>query len=54
LRTEEKRITTRITKTTNDWLDAYSDETGISKSTLVKMALEKFKKDVEKNNGGIF
>ena len=39
-RAETVRINSRIGKTHNDWLDNYSRETGISKSSLVMMAVD--------------
>jgi len=34
------RVNSRIGKTHNDWLDNYSQETGISKSSLIMMAVD--------------
>ena len=39
-RAETVRINSRIGKTHNDWLDDYSKETGISKSSLIMMAVD--------------
>ena len=39
---EMVRVNTRISKQMNDWLDSYSNETGIPKSTLVFLSLEAF------------
>lgn len=36
------RINTRISLKSNEWLDNYSEETGLSKSTIVMLALESF------------
>jgi len=51
--TADIRITTRISKNSNEWLDDVSKETGIPKSTLIKMAVEKFRKEVDEK-GGIY
>lgn len=50
---EMMRITTRISQTANDWLDKTSKETGIPKSTLISLAIEKYKKEAEEK-GGVF
>lgn len=50
---ELMRISTRINKTANEWLDKTSDETGIPKSTLISIAIEKYKKEAEEK-GGIY
>ena len=34
------RVNSRIGKTHNEWLDNYSKETGISKSSLIMMAVD--------------
>lgn len=39
---EMVRVNTRISKKLNDWLDAYSKESGVPKSTLVHLALENY------------
>ncbi|MEB9489744.1 hypothetical protein P4I82_32075, partial [Bacillus cereus] len=36
------RVNTRISKKLNDWLDEYSKESGVPKSTLVHLALENY------------
>lgn len=36
------RINTRISREVNDWLDAKSERTGVSKSTLIYLALEQY------------
>lgn len=41
------RVNTRISKTSNDWLDNYSAETGLPKSTIIMMAIEDFIKEKE-------
>jgi len=39
---EMVRITTRISKEVNDWLDNKTARTGIPKSTLIYLALEQY------------
>ncbi|MCU5568228.1 ribbon-helix-helix domain-containing protein [Bacillus paranthracis] len=39
---EMVRVNTRISSKMNDWLDKYSKETGIPKSTLIHLALEQY------------
>lgn len=39
------RVNTRISKTSNEWLDNYSAETGLPKSTIIMMAIENFIKE---------
>lgn len=39
---EMVRVNTRISKKLNDWLDEYSKESGVPKSTLVHLALENY------------
>lgn len=41
------RVNTRISKTSNEWLDNYSVETGLPKSTIIMMAIENFIKEKE-------
>lgn len=41
------RVNTRISKTSNEWLDNYSAETGLPKSTIIMMAIEDFIKEQE-------
>ena len=36
------RVNTRLSKKMNDWLDKRSAETGISKSSLIYLALEQY------------
>ncbi|MGC4379451.1 hypothetical protein WD019_21470, partial [Fictibacillus sp. Mic-4] len=36
------RVNTRISKEINDWLDAESSRSGVSKSTLIYLALEHY------------
>lgn len=47
------RVNTRINKTANDWLDKMSNETGIPKSTLISIAIEKYKKEADEK-GSVF
>lgn len=44
---EMVRVNTRISKTSNEWLDNYSAETGLPKSTIIMMAIEGFIKEKE-------
>lgn len=39
---EMVRVNTRISKKLNDWLDEYSKESGVPKSTLIHLALENY------------
>jgi len=41
------RVNTRISKTLNEWLDAQTEETGVSKSTQIMMALENYRREKE-------
>lgn len=41
------RVNTRISKTSNEWLDNYSAETGLPKSTIIMLAIENFIKEKE-------
>jgi hypothetical protein len=41
------RLNTRISADTNDWLDRKSREMAISKSALVALAVENYRKEVE-------
>jgi len=41
------RLNTRVSDDTNAWLDKKSEELAISKSALVAMAVENWRKDVE-------
>lgn len=47
---EMVRVNTRIGSEANDWLDTYSKNTGIPKSTLIHLAIENYiqQKDVIK------
>jgi len=47
--TENKsvRLNTRVSADTNAWLDKKSEEMAISKSALVAMAVENWRKEVE-------
>lgn len=40
--TEMVRLNTRIGANANEWLDNYSKETGIPKSTLIHLAVESY------------
>lgn len=40
---EMVRVNARVSVDVNKWLDEYSKESGVSKSTIVYMALEQFK-----------
>lgn len=41
------RVNTRISEDLNDWLDAYSEQTGLPKSTLIHLALENYRREKE-------
>jgi len=41
------RVGTRVSHSMNEWLDRRSQETAISKSTLINIALENYRKEVE-------
>lgn len=41
------RLGTRISVELNEWLDKKSDEMGISKSALVAVAVENYRKETE-------
>lgn len=41
------RINTRISAETNEWLDKKSEELAVSKSALVAMAVENWRKETE-------
>lgn len=47
---EMVRVNTRIGSEANEWLDTYSRDTGIPKSTLIHLAIENYiqQKDVMK------
>lgn len=44
------RLNTRVSSDTNDWLDRKSEEMAISKSALVAIAVENYRKEVETVN----
>lgn len=44
------RVNTNITKDLNDWLNERSKKTGFSKSTLIHLALDNYRNDVELMN----
>lgn len=44
---EMHRLNVRVNKDLNDWLDAEADETGLSKSTIMMLAAEAYRKDKE-------
>lgn len=39
---EMVRVNTRIGSEANEWLDSYSNQTGIPKSTLIHLAIENY------------
>lgn len=41
------RVNTRISEDLNDWLDDYSQQTGLPKSTLIHLALENYRREKE-------
>lgn len=41
------RINTRISADTNDWLDKKAYELGVTKSALISMAIEDYRKNTE-------
>lgn len=41
------RVGTRISEDLNNWLDAYSEQTGLPKSTLIHLALENYRREKE-------
>lgn len=41
------RLNTRVSADTNSWLDKKSEEMAISKSALVAIAVENYRKEVE-------
>lgn len=45
------RVNCRISKKANDWLDRRSVETGISKSSLISLAVENYIKETEVVSG---
>ena len=44
------RINTRISSKLNDWLDATSIDTGLSKSSIVMIAVEQYKMQTQAIN----
>jgi predicted DNA-binding protein len=44
---EPVRINTRISHKANEWLDKRSKETSISKSALINIAIENYRKETE-------
>lgn len=45
------RVNTRVSTTSNEWMDNYSLETGLPKSTIIMMAIENFIKEKEVMEG---
>jgi predicted DNA-binding protein len=45
------RVNTRISYDTNEWLDKKSEEMALTKSALINMAIENYRKEVEVVNG---
>jgi len=41
------RLNTRVSAETNEWLDRKSEELAISKSSLIAMAVENWRKETE-------
>lgn len=41
------RVNTRISSRANDWLDKRADETSLSKSALINIAIENYMKEIE-------
>lgn len=41
------RVGTRISEDLNNWLDVYSEQTGLPKSTLIHLALENYRREKE-------
>jgi len=41
------RVNTRISHNANEWLDRKSEEMAISKSSLINMAIENYRKEAE-------
>lgn len=44
---EMVRVNTRISKTANKWLDDYSKDTGLPKSTIIMLAIENYIREKE-------
>jgi predicted DNA-binding protein len=45
--TEMVRVNTRISHDLNAWLDSYSQNSGVPKSTLIHLALENYRREKE-------
>lgn len=45
--TEMVRVNTRISHDLNSWLDEYSKNAGVPKSTLIHLALENYRREKE-------
>lgn len=41
------RVGTRLSDDLNDWFDSHSEKTGISKSSLIALACESYRKEQE-------
>lgn len=48
---EMVRVNARVSVDVNKWLDEYSKNSGVSKSTIVYMALEQFKTTKQATDG---
>lgn len=44
---EPVRVNTRIASDLNEWLDKRSEKTAVSKSALINLAIENYRKEVE-------
>ena len=44
---EMVRVNTRVSAKVNEWLDEYSEATGMPKSTIIFLAIEQYKRDLE-------
>jgi len=44
---EMVRVNTRVSSKVNEWLDEYSEATGMPKSTIIFLAIEQYKRDLE-------
>lgn len=44
---EPVRVNTRVSRDLNEWLDKRSFETGVSKSSLINIAVENYRKETE-------
>lgn len=47
---EMVRINTRISKDAHDWLEEYSEQSGVPKSTIMFLAIEEYKKQKQVMN----